>query len=314
MAQDLYEHACIVCRRRKVKCDRLLYGCSACLKADLPCRYQSKSSFSDGFNGIATGNDSTRRKLRGPYKKGKTQREKELEDIAQNMTRRCKELEKLLANPGLSDSYASAPATDASEASMVPPTSRGHAVRHESTFVRTDFAVGREEQHKKIPSSHCEEPLLSSLPCNISQVAKQHCLPDNFYTEPFCRTEPMGILSHPPYTQIFELWHIYMIRVDPVTKLIHCPSFSEQLLKATRRPEVVEADIHALMFSIYFASINALSNDEVIDRFNQSKEVLLAQYAQRIQTTPAYLDALQRPCLGILQALVLHAVRAIFLL
>jgi hypothetical protein len=67
------------------------------------------------------------------------------------------------------------------------------------------------------------------------------------------------------------------------------------------------------MFSIYFASINAPSKDEVTTRFNESKEVPLARYMRGMQSISAYLDAVRQPIIETLQALVHHAARVVII-
>lgn len=289
-----------------MKCDRLIYSCSACVKLEVPCRYPSWPSSSILVNGEPMNHDSRRRKPRGPYKTRKSPREKVLEYMERTMRGRCRDLEGFIQNTAFLDSYKCAPAANTSEAFCVSPTSYDRTVRHNSTSVGAKVTLGGDTQHHETSSSYSGELLLSSLPSDVSQLVEGPPVGDAFCTEHLRKIGPAENLPHPPYKHIFELWHIFLIRVDPITKLVHCPSFSEHLIQAIRSPEMVKSSMHALIFSICFASVNALSEYEVTDRFNESKMALLARYTHGMQSTPAYLDALHQPCLGILQALVLH--------
>lgn len=88
--QDRARSACISCHRLKVRCVDTGGSCARCLQINVPCRYPSSSA----HNAIQPRTrEPSKRKARGPYKKGKTPREKELEDILRTMTTRCEELE-----------------------------------------------------------------------------------------------------------------------------------------------------------------------------------------------------------------------------
>lgn len=85
------DHACTACHRRKLKCDRELppQGCSTCRKADTPCMYTDPAS-----NGkVHATTRAGRKKARGPYRKGQTPREKELENYVLLLTKKCSDLE-----------------------------------------------------------------------------------------------------------------------------------------------------------------------------------------------------------------------------
>jgi hypothetical protein len=98
-----------------------------------------------------------------------------------------------------------------------------------------------------------------------------------------------------------------MIRVEPLTKLIPCSSFADLLLLA-HEPQAMEPDAEALIFSVSLAAVNALSEEEIIQRFNESIDTVNARFNSGIQAIFAHSKALQQPSTRILQALVLHAV------
>src|ERR1700754_2367965 len=68
--------SCVSCHRRKLKCDRQPHGCNNCAKSQIPCLY-FRTVVPRTNDGIA----HSRRTPRGPYRKNKTPRERELEHV-----------------------------------------------------------------------------------------------------------------------------------------------------------------------------------------------------------------------------------------
>ena len=75
--------SCDPCRRRKLKCDRTLDGCSNCKVTEAICCYPSVHE--------------TGRKKRGPYRKGKTKNEIELERTVRTLEAKNESLLDLLS-------------------------------------------------------------------------------------------------------------------------------------------------------------------------------------------------------------------------
>lgn len=292
MAQDLSKSACVSCYRRKVRCDRLVHGCSSCQKISIPCRYSPKTSSANLVRDGTTYHNPKRKKPRGPYKKGKTVREKELEDLGEAMSRRCRELEKIIEDRAIANFHGRNRSSHDSDSPGISPTP-DYGLDHDTPASAADFSLDEESEHHGSLESY-------------SGGTPSHLADRNTVTTKLFQNSSQ---AHHSSCQVLELWHIYMTRVDPILKLVHNPSFSKKILQVAYSPNTVEPSLHTLIFSICFASINALSNNEVMERFNENKEILLARYMHDMQTSPAYLDAVHQPRLTILQALVLHAVR-----
>ncbi|OAL26764.1 hypothetical protein AYO22_04117 [Fonsecaea multimorphosa] len=109
-------------------------------------------------------------------------------------------------------------------------------------------------------------------------------------------------------SQTLELWHIYRTRIDPVTKLIHCPSFSEQILLAVSQSSAVDSNLQVLIFSICYAAVDVLAAGEVETRFQQRKDAFASLYKQRMERALEEAASRQKPSLHVLQGLVLHTI------
>ncbi|OAG41132.1 hypothetical protein AYO21_04745 [Fonsecaea monophora] len=110
------------------------------------------------------------------------------------------------------------------------------------------------------------------------------------------------------WSQVLELWAVYRSHIDPVVKLIHCPSFSEHILRAASDSWAADCSLRALVFSICYAAVDVLSPGEVESRFRQKKAVLASLYMQRMHQALEQAASLHRSSLYVLQALVLHTI------
>jgi hypothetical protein len=111
----------------------------------------------------------------------------------------------------------------------------------------------------------------------------------------------MGALQ-PSSRQILELWHLFTIRVDPLTKLLHCPTFAPILFAVIDEPK--HCARQTLAFSVYFAAISSCSATEAYRRFGKSKDTLLQRYSQVIEAAVA--QSYDLPNMELMQALLLY--------
>ena len=118
--------------------------------------------------------------------------------------------------------------------------------------------------------------------------------------------EPGTIALHPPVRRIFEYVQLYEIRVDPMLKLIHGPTFRRQLLKATDDLQAAGPVTETLLFAIYYSAVSTCTSREAYMRFGEERSVLLQRYGRVVESMLA--DNYSVPALESLQALVLYVV------
>lgn len=287
--------ACSFCHRRKTKCDRRPGGCSACSRLQISCRYPSSEKLLG------------RRMPRGPYKKRKSHRERELEDLVQTMAEKCDKWENAAKTALTSSPYPSyspdssldvdvevwqkETAQSLSPRSMVTSTYSGSSFNNPEKFGRPSAAYSV-EKCQNFAGQNTTGPTDPDLVVTVHPE-----LPS---------IEPLNSGSH--WSRMFELWHIYRTHVDPVTKLIHCPSFSEQILRAASSPSAVDSSLQVLIFSICYAAVDVLSPPVVETRFQRRKDILISLYKQEMERALGEAALCQKPSLYVLQALVLHSV------
>ena len=282
--------ACLGCRRRKLKCSREQEGCSNCLKADLPCIYPTPEA------GV--------KRKRGPYKKDKAPRERHLEDLVRYLEPKdgedgaeldeSRKRSQLVESAG-DDTYASRPSNGhhtgqhgqprpPSIQSMAPATKSGNAedLVKDALIALTKSSVNDIENNGDQGKAHTES--------SRQAISLDAGLPG----------------SHPSARRMFEYWDLFVHRVDPLMKVVHCPSFTKNLFAAVDDPKAISTQIETLLFSIYFCAVSTCSAKECRARFGESRSVLLQRYGKTVEANLS--DNYRMPALESLQALVLYLV------
>lgn len=261
--------ACLGCRRRKLKCTREQNGCNNCTKADLPCVYPAAET------GV--------KRKRGPYKKDKPPRERHLEDLVKYLEPKAAQNESgegvgSSAYDGFSPTGASA---NSHEGGRGRKTSNSEDLVKDALFALTQSSVENRESSAENGRTVPKSVPSTSLPTGTLNV-------------------------HPPARQIFEYWHLFCRRVDPLLKIIHVPTFEATLLKAMADLQSIGPVTQSLLFAIYYSAVGSCTNKECRRRFGENRDVLLQRYARVIESALA--DNYSMPVLETLQALVLYVI------
>ena len=116
---------------------------------------------------------------------------------------------------------------------------------------------------------------------------------------------------HPTAMQMLQLWQTYLSNVDPLLKLTHTPTLQKRVFEASGKLSSrlsIDPDLEALLFNIYFISINSLTQTEVLASFGETKSTLQARYQVASQQTLLNASLMKTLDLAVLQAYVLHLV------
>ncbi|KAF2102921.1 hypothetical protein NA57DRAFT_14135, partial [Rhizodiscina lignyota] len=111
---------------------------------------------------------------------------------------------------------------------------------------------------------------------------------------------------HPPSSQILEYWQIFTVNIDPVTKVLHVPSFGSHIMEAKLNLQALDVGLEALMFAVYFAAVTSLTPSECQMRFGEGKETLLARYKVAVEKALGKSNLLTSQNIMTLQALTLY--------
>ncbi|KAL1963069.1 hypothetical protein VTN77DRAFT_8715 [Rasamsonia byssochlamydoides] len=296
-------HACVLCQKRKVKCDRN-DPCSGCVKAQVECVFREPLP---------------------------PRRRKKKSETIHVMVARLKRYEEVLKKNGIDPRVI-----DGNSENSVDSVRHDtrvnlvNSVNHgESTAVPNPFESNTREIGpgrlitKEGRSIYLDNNLWKNasnelqdaedmLPESSDDISDQS-LPDqsdgidldeNFLVFGSSSRRSLAGL-HPNPIHIFKLWQIFLESVNPLTKIIHAPTVQQRILDATSDLSSVPKELEALMFAIYSAALTALSDEEVTKIFGETKARFLARCRQGAQQALINAGILKTSDMVVLQAFVI---------
>jgi len=114
--------------------------------------------------------------------------------------------------------------------------------------------------------------------------------------------------SWPNAALVIKLWQIFLDRVNPLTKVIHVPSFQPYVVEATNGPQDIPDSMAALMLTIFLMAAVSLSGVECESILGDPKPLVLDRFTSRVRQSLQRLGIFQTNDLAVLQALVLYLV------
>jgi hypothetical protein len=84
---------------------------------------------------------------------------------------------------------------------------------------------------------------------------------------------------HPRPVQIFRLWQTFLDNVNPLSKLLHAPTWQTRVLEASENLDAIPRATEVLLFAIYTAAVASLNNEECGALVGDSKSALLSRYS-----------------------------------
>ncbi|KAL0938223.1 fungal specific transcription factor domain-containing protein [Colletotrichum truncatum] len=286
--------ACVECRRRKIKCDRQ-YPCLACVTSGHEClqpppgppRRPRRRNHHELHDKIAQIESLLRQYVGGP---NSTQRH-ELGFGPESQATSADEL-------------GSFQQSDASKQSQ-PQRSKGQLVHKldgtlefrdskAMTVVFEDLQTIRAlievelDQATWLPESETPGEAQQSCSLNMSFTSQLFtCIPSE--------------------NAIKVLWSVFLERVDPLTKIIHVPTFRTRVIDSMNSFTSIPLATQALMFSIFLTASGSLTRQEHWDNLGQSKTDAIANFDRGLRLTLTKLNYLRNHNLEVLRSLVLYS-------
>ncbi|KAK6528580.1 hypothetical protein TWF281_009819 [Arthrobotrys megalospora] len=296
---------CVVCKNRKVKCDRQV-PCSTCTKLNVECQYIEP----------------------GPRKKRKTSSKHE--NLVQRLNRYEELLKQVESNVKLLDG-----------AELPSPTKRGESwggeiPDPERKTKRVKFERPSGEFGMCAPkkggllastgrSRYFENNLWNSLKDELQEL-KETILDssdddkgDDWIVNNYPNVTNMGTgifffgptnakadVSgfHPSAAHCVTLWNCFLENINPLTHVIHHPSLSVRVMEYKDKPHTMPRNLEALMFSIYALTVSSMDGRQCQALFQESRNDLLARYRFAAQHALKNAGTLKTTDLIVLQALV----------
>ncbi|KAH6686793.1 fungal-specific transcription factor domain-containing protein [Plectosphaerella plurivora] len=268
--------ACVECRRRKIKCDRE-HPCLSCILGGRQCELPAP----------------------GPPRRPRRRNHHELHD-------RLAGLEALLKQCVSSDKEAAAAAAAALAAAATAPESPEHDVRPSPSpspgyLVQTPSGVEFRDRDT-LKAIYQDLPTVQAI---LQVEAEQAAwLPPQTRPSSAMSTTPPFI---PSANDIIVLWRIYLDRVDPVTKIIHVPSFRPHIIDAAAGFRNMSPQKKGLLFAMFTVACLALSRQEHLDLLGRRKEDTIDAYSASFKAVLVRYGYLNNYDLDTLRSLVLYA-------
>ncbi|KAL2756560.1 hypothetical protein ACRALDRAFT_2101707, partial [Sodiomyces alcalophilus JCM 7366] len=113
---------------------------------------------------------------------------------------------------------------------------------------------------------------------------------------------------HPPPSQILYMWRTYQENVEPLVKVLHVPSMDRLFQGIIQQTVDLSPGNEALVFSIYYATITSLEDDDVQANLGSPKAHLLSRYRFGLEQALAKGNFLNTSDMSVLQAFTLFLI------
>ncbi|RAL12218.1 transcription factor domain protein [Aspergillus homomorphus CBS 101889] len=111
---------------------------------------------------------------------------------------------------------------------------------------------------------------------------------------------------HPEALHIFKLWQVFLENVNPLIKILHGPTVQQQIIDATGDLGAVPRGLEALMFCVYCISLISMTSQDVQKAFGHSKTALLSRFRRGARLALSNAGILRTSDIVVLQAFVLY--------
>ncbi|PYH47846.1 Zn(II)2Cys6 transcription factor [Aspergillus saccharolyticus JOP 1030-1] len=270
--------SCVVCNRRKVKCDRQ-NPCSACTKNGVECIYRAHL----------------------PPRRRKRQRSDAVRSPAHRHRPNPSRQDPGSAGPGGRHGPLSPTAT--SNASLAPTTNEsGVLIAGGGKSVYVDGNMWSSIRTELPPA----DDVLGDASVYSDSSTSLQGLDDESSLILGGKTKTRVTSLHPGALHIFMLWQVFLENVNPLIKILHGPTVQQQLINISGDLSTVPKGLEALMFSIYCISLISMTSEEVQKAFGESKTILLSRFRRGARLALSNAGILRTSEIVVLQAFLLY--------
>ncbi|QSZ37669.1 hypothetical protein DSL72_008768 [Monilinia vaccinii-corymbosi] len=304
----LNARSCIECRRRKVKCDKRV-PCSNCTKAQAQCVFPAP--------GRAPRRPRTGGKPVSDRETELLKRLRRLEGVVEELSGQI-EVENLNHSPSSNhsspinkdvessgESTGKASKVETNGAGEEKGTTREWATRSfgrnlapsKNPYFTMEQGIGRLVLDSG-KSQYVSNPFWAELSQEIAELRAMFdedeedsdgdspIPPPSSITHPDHQSFVMGYSSanvnmkalHPFPSQMPFYWSTFLENVMPLVKLLHVPTMEKVIKEVQHNLDTISKSTEALMFSMYFATITSMSDEEVATSFGVEKDTLIKKY------------------------------------
>ncbi|KAI1272647.1 hypothetical protein F5Y07DRAFT_391814 [Xylaria sp. FL0933] len=323
--------SCVVCRSRKVRCNKES-PCSNCRRAGIPCVVPSADRpprwarrLERFAHNAAAGERSAQAAAATAPTAELMERLRNLENLVKELNSQLEQAHALSNSSTGNSPGSSANDRDSDHQAAASLTSGGSSIHSQfgrlvlndagrSRYVSSGFwsRVNDEIDGIKMETQHLAEAELDSTededPSDTAPsthdleriAAERHAFLFGHNLNP---SSPDLRELHPLPSQIPFLLDVFAENVNFIVQIVHMPT----IRKMTRRSRVSDRSStspaqEALMFSIYYAAISSMDDDDVVNNFGSTKTELTTNYRLGLEHALARADFLNRPDIVLVQA------------
>ncbi|KAJ9605944.1 hypothetical protein H2200_009793 [Cladophialophora chaetospira] len=307
--QLMMPYTCQTCARRKVRCDKTKPICASCRKSKVECIYQAplprrrKRKLSDTANARL-----------GQYARILAQHGLLPPDIS-------------TSTPTDDSPHVQEPTTSDENRESYPETSkRGQlvAVDGKSIYLDSnlwcnladdakrgvpddDFDVeeGEEEEEEEEEEEGAEHGRQRR---NRTTSASLTGLIDDPLTGTFVASYQSLQHYHPTHAEAMTLWQMHVENVEPICKILHIPTISQMVGRASQAPDAISEADECLLFAIYQFAVFSATAEDCARSFGQSRQKMLQKFHSATRQALVNSCFLRTTEMSILQALVLFLI------
>ncbi|UPK91317.1 hypothetical protein LCI18_002252 [Fusarium solani-melongenae] len=322
--------SCVVCRSRKVRCDKLS-PCSNCRRAGIPCVIPSNDRpprWARRLERVADGSVQEGAYVAEPADEQVMERLRNLEDLVKELRGQLEQASAGASPAGSGSAQGNSPSECRRDASS-PSTSTtsdvqkyfGRMVLQDGSRARyvasgfwsriSDELDGLKMDTRGLPSDG-DESSDDDLPSTAPSTRELERAPSERHAFLF-RHNLTGIAPEvadlrPLPSQIPFLLDIFSENVNIVSRIVHMPAIRKMIRETRSSGTSLSPANEALMFSIYYAAVTSMEEDDVMTNFGSTKAELNLKYRLGLEHALAKADFLNDPNIVLVQAF------AIFLL
>ena len=308
--QQQQQHAlsCTHCRQRKVKCNKS-HPCLPCQRANLECVFPERARHpKKKKHGAKSTNDELLARL------------SRMEQLIGRMEKDGKTIPEESSQPAMAPQTSPDPPSmeeirliqRASHSPSDPRSHEGSAspTQNLNRFIAGSFwqtLSGEVEGFRQAldDGSDGEE----NSPHSNSSLVESHSASHGTLMFGSTFNTPQNLRQlHPSPAHMMKMHDLYAENVDTVMKVLHIPTSRSLVSNAIANLDEIPTDnyVEPLLFSIYYAAITSLTNDECLQSFQDSRDNLLSRYQAGLERAFANADFMSTTELGTLQALSIY--------
>jgi hypothetical protein len=115
---------------------------------------------------------------------------------------------------------------------------------------------------------------------------------------------------HPTHSNAMVLWKKYVENVEPICKVLHTPSTTQIVDRASQYPETVSKIEECLLFAVYHAAVFSMTEEDCAIHLGENRKAIIEQYHHAARQALVNASFLKTTELTVLQAFFLFLLPA----